>query len=72
MIAALSTIVFLAVLLGLAAIAAMVVEASGAKVRAALRGVVPGPAAPPAPVRVSARGWSQAQVRARPRLRAAA
>ena len=75
MIAALATIAFLAVLLVLAGLAAMVIEASGSKVMAALSGrsllaYAPAPAAPA--LRISSRVRSQRPVRARARLRAAA
>ena len=75
MIAALATLVFLASLLTLAGIAALMIEERGAWIRSALAGRSPlalrsGTAR--APMRVSSRVRSQRPVRAHARLRAAA
>lgn len=74
MIAALATIVFLTALLVLAAIAAIIVDESGAKVRAALggRSLLANRRTIKVPVRVSSRGRSQRPVRAEARWSAAA
>ena len=75
MIAAFATIVFLAALLTLTRIAAVIVEESAAKIRAALSGHslrAYSVTTAPAPVRFSPRARSQRPVRAQARWRAAA
>lgn len=74
MIAALATILFLTVFLVLTGVAAMVMEESGAKIRATLGGRPPlaHRRTAAAPVRVSSRARSQRPVRAEARWRAAA
>jgi hypothetical protein len=70
MIAALGTLAFLATLWMLVVVGAMVLEESGAKIAAALKGKVPHQ--PIVPVRVRTRSKLQQPVRATARLRAAA
>ena len=75
MIAALGTVVFLLTLLAIAAVAAVLIEQSGGKVVAALKGqslLATRRQAAPAPVRISSRARSQRAVRAEARWRAAA
>lgn len=74
MIAALATVVFLTALLVLAAIAAILLDESGAKIRSALggRSLLASRRSIAAPVRVSSRARSQRPVRAEARWRAAA
>jgi hypothetical protein len=71
MIAALGTLAFLATLWLLVVVGAAVLEESGAKIAAALKGK-PAYREIAVPVRVRARVWVQRPMRARPRWRAAA
>ena len=70
MIAALATLAFLATLWLLVVVGAAILEESGARIAAALKGE--SPRSPVAPVRIRVRGRVGRPVRARPRLRAAA
>ena len=71
MIAALGTLAFLATLWMLVVVGAAVLEESGAKIAAALKGKTPHPSVF-VPVRVRTRFRQQKPMRAIPRLRAAA
>ena len=73
MIAALGTLAFLATIWLLAVVGAAVLEESGAKIAAALKGIaVLQPALSAPPIRLRTRSRPSPVMRARPRLRAAA
>ena len=75
MIAAFATLAFLATLWLTVVTAARLLEESGGKIIAALKGCSPlavAPAAVSPPIRISARQRARMPVRARPQLRAAA
>lgn len=73
MIAPLGTLAFLATLWLLVVVGAAVLEESGAKIVAALKGRHrPGEALVTSPVRLRTRAWTRSPMRATPRLRDAA
>jgi hypothetical protein len=72
MIAAFGTLAFLATLWLLVVVGAAILEESGAKIAAALKGTTPEQQAIAVPVRLRSRPRLQQPMRAKPRLRAAA